>query len=250
MAKGFRHGTGGDLRKVPVLDEAYPQDVTVDAVGTGVTFEAVIAEDGKPVGYTYQWYYDNIPVEGATGQTYTREAEFGSHTVYCIVTSEAGFVTSRTATVKANKLYLYKNGDKCSSVTGGWTTSTPSNTNAQHPTYEKTSPTMTIFIQGKWRAGYAHAKNKIDVTDKKKLVMNFNGSYSSCYCIFGIIASFAHQDYPNMPVKSNLGTSSLKTLTLDVSALSGSYYVGVLLTSGDGSYATSYIYDISEIYLE
>lgn len=106
MAKGFKHGSGGDPKKVPILDDAYPMDVTVEAAGTMVTLEARIAEDGKPVGYAYQWYRNNAPVEGATGPTWTFPAELGSCSIYCIVTSKAGFVTSRTATVTAEKLYL------------------------------------------------------------------------------------------------------------------------------------------------
>lgn len=111
--------SNGPFSKTPVLDAAYPQDVSVN-VGDSATFRVIVAQDGKPPEYTYQWYYDGAAVDGSTQDTYTREAELGSHSVFCNVTNKAGTVVSRTAALNAERLYLYKEGDECTAVTGGW----------------------------------------------------------------------------------------------------------------------------------
>ena len=72
MAKGFRHGSGGTLRRPPALNEAYPQDRTGLAAGEQVTFEVLIQDVGSPPEYTCQWFYDGVAVEGQTGLSYTR----------------------------------------------------------------------------------------------------------------------------------------------------------------------------------
>lgn len=90
----------GEGKKLPVLNSSYPKNVTVTA-GNSVTFAVLIAEDGKPAAYTYQWYVNGGVVSGAKSQNYVRDTtnDKGVLTVYCEVTNKAGTVTSRTASV-------------------------------------------------------------------------------------------------------------------------------------------------------
>ena len=104
----------------PVLDDAYPKDITVDAAETSVTLEVVVTENVSDGECTYQWYYDGNAIDGATDRIYIRPAVFGTHNVYCIVTNQAGSTFSRTAAVTANGVYLYRLGDTCDAITGGW----------------------------------------------------------------------------------------------------------------------------------
>lgn len=92
--------------RLPVLNSNYPEDVSVtyDYNGnTSATFRVEISEGGKPVDYTYQWYYNDDAVEGATGSSYTRSItyECTNIPVYCVVSSKAGSVQSKTATLTA-----------------------------------------------------------------------------------------------------------------------------------------------------
>lgn len=90
----------GEGKKVPVLKDAYPQNITVTA-GDNATFVVLVEEEGKPAGYTYTWYVNGSVVEGAKSQNYIRDTseDKGVLTVYCEVTNKAGTVTSRTASL-------------------------------------------------------------------------------------------------------------------------------------------------------
>ncbi len=92
----------------PVLNASYPADVNVvQASGASATFKVEIATAGIPAEYSYQWYVNGSAVSGATGSSYTRTGltSVATYSVYCVVTTPAGTVTSRTATLTV-KSYL------------------------------------------------------------------------------------------------------------------------------------------------
>lgn len=106
--------------KTPALNASYPADAAV-IVSQSATFEVKIAESGYPDSYTYQWYVDNVAQSGATGSSFSyKPTSIGTKKVYCAVTNDAGTVISRTATITVTEMYLYKPGDECTSITGGW----------------------------------------------------------------------------------------------------------------------------------
>ena len=99
-----------NVRKLMILDENYPKDVSTTVIKgntTSATFEAVIAEHGKPAEYTYQWYVDDEAVEGATEFTFTKDglSETKTYTVYCEVTNKKGTIRTRTATLNVEQYY-------------------------------------------------------------------------------------------------------------------------------------------------
>ena len=114
-----RHATL-TVKKATALNASFPKDVSV-TVGTAATFEIATTEFGYPASYTCQWYLNGIAVPGATGTSFNHYRSIvGTDTVCCVVTNEAGSVTSRTATLQANPLYLYNYGDTCDAASGGW----------------------------------------------------------------------------------------------------------------------------------
>ena len=237
MAKGFRHGAGGDLKKLPVLDEAYPQDITVSTAGVEVTFEVVISEAGKPAEYTYQWYYDGSAVSGATNSIYKRTAVGGSHTVYCVVTNGAGTVKSRTATLKATTMYLYKAGDECTSITGGWKGTGVAFDSSIYtvkatPKITRGTSSMTIEANASkdHSSGICHTTNKINLSGYSTLY--FDGTLSDTasnksHVYVGIWSAIGATQTANR-VAYVQGLAN-KTFTIDVSNLNGSYYIGVFV---------------------
>jgi hypothetical protein len=95
-----------NARKVPILNVEYPKDVTMKATDGNATFTAVIAKDGRPDKYTYQWYVNGAAVPGSTGETYVRDVsgDKGKYSVWCEVTNKAGTVRTREATLTVKKL--------------------------------------------------------------------------------------------------------------------------------------------------
>jgi len=102
---------GGEAYKLPVLNTEYPQDVTVKQSASGsATFSVLIAEDGVPKEYTYQWYENGEAISGATNTIYTKtgitsSVTAGSYTIFCRVYNKAGYVDSRHATLTVQNYY-------------------------------------------------------------------------------------------------------------------------------------------------
>ena len=246
MAHGFRHGSGGDLKKVPVLNEEYPKDVSVEAAGSEVTFTVQIAENGKPAEYEYQWYHDDVAVSGANSSSYTRNSEFGSHTVYCVVTNKAGMVTSRTATVKATRQYFYKEGNECSAITGGWVSQgikSKSSYTASAPAFNKYDDAMSMAMNtgATPSSGIVRAVNTIDFSKYKTLyvemectVTQYNtiaiAVYTDGISDMGYSGS-AFTDASKVPVsRVFVGKSqAFQVFSLDVNSLNKKYAVGIML---------------------
>lgn len=87
------------------LESSLPADVTVTS-GTEVAFSVVVTDSGVPKEHTFQWYVNDVAVEGATEDTYVRDTsgDKGVFSVWCAVTNKAGTVVSRKANLTVNKL--------------------------------------------------------------------------------------------------------------------------------------------------
>lgn len=97
-----RRAGGGQKLTVPTLNGSLPSNVTIIAAANGnATFSIAIAEAGNPPEYTYQWYKNDVLISGATGTTVTITGLTSAQTatVYCLVSSKAGSVKSRVATL-------------------------------------------------------------------------------------------------------------------------------------------------------
>ena len=113
------------IKKLPVLNDNYPADLTIWA-GESATFRVEIATDGVPAEYTYQWYKNGNLITNATAATLnlTGLTAATTATIYCIVTNKAGSVRSRTATltVKDPAMYYSYTGtaEKIDDGNGNW----------------------------------------------------------------------------------------------------------------------------------
>lgn len=100
---------GGAFSTLPTLNENYPEDKSITFISGNTataSFEVKIDVDGKLAEYTYQWYIDGQPINGANSASYTWSGTTGgTHSVYCDVTNDAGTVVSRAATLSVVMYY-------------------------------------------------------------------------------------------------------------------------------------------------
>lgn len=221
----------GPARSLPVLDSAYPQNVSTE-IGGSAAFEVRISQDGKPAEYTYQWYYDGNAVPGATGRTYTRTAEKGTHSVRCSVTSKAGTVFSRTATVTADTLYLYKNGT-IYPIAGDFKMHQGKNF------IEKQANQLYMRSTGHNVWDDCYFTNLIDLTPYKTLYLEGSVAITGSGETWGQFEFGAYTALNSGLVAGITGAKAQGTHSIDVSKLTGKYYISFCL-KGFASYVTAY----------
>lgn len=254
--------TQGQANKTPVLDENYPADVTInDGSTTSATFKVAIAENGRPSEYTYQWYVDDVPVDGATGTSLVLSDLIKAATkkVYCLVTNKAGVVQSRTATLSVKHTLLYKNGTRYDDVTGGFVTAAKKNSSSSSET--ASSPTITYntsnfkISQSASCGGIVYAKNKIDLTNLKTLhikgvfyVKDTNNRTFARPSVWSALGTYAGDNLVASWTTSTAKSTSVQNVSINVSSLTGNHYIGFFQrTSGT---AGDYYMQISEMWLE
>lgn len=238
--------TTGQANALPVLEEAYPQDAAVSykyGSSASALFEVVFAQHGRPAQYSYQWYLDGTAVAGENQSRLVLSGlnEEKTHEIVCDVTNKAGMVTSRTAklTVTMERTYLYNQGDENQDLTGGWGTVVVSKSDwsSTGVTATKYAAKMEAVCSGATgdtnnRAVFQTA-NKIDVTDYSVLSaeVSLSGYYS--HAMLALTSTKYTSSNSVTPVSSgNTATKGNSTITKDVSALTGSYYVVVSLYRG------------------
>lgn len=97
-------------RKLMLLNPEFPKDINTTVIRgqtVSATFEAKILEHGRPADYTYQWYVNGTAVDGATGESYTKDdlTDTATYSVYCEVTNKKGTAQTRTATLNVEQYY-------------------------------------------------------------------------------------------------------------------------------------------------
>ena len=207
----------GDTYKAPVLTETYPENASVEWDET-VTCKVEIATPGIPTIYTYQWFKNGKPVDGATSDTYSfQPLVVGTVEVYCQVTSAAGTVTSRTATITSSEVYLFRNGTFNSRLC---------------PNGMQTSGYVWIHegtINSQERSVFSF-KDLIDLTHVSRITVVHVQSWNAS-------SNFAVYNTSGSEVAKVTGSTSEKnvTKTIDVSGLTGLHRLGFY---GTGGYAT------------
>lgn len=117
---GYVAGSGGSLVNKPELDPNFPKDI-VDA-GIGYTYTLNCFINTYYNNCTYQWYKDDIAIEGATESTYEYTPDTkGSCEIYCIISNDIYNVSTRKATITCIGLWLIKDGQLNTNVVGGLT---------------------------------------------------------------------------------------------------------------------------------
>ena len=139
--------------------------------------------------------------------------------MYCIVGNAAGTVRSRTATITITRelIAYYRNGDECTSVTGGWVRNDGS---------EVTKNATNMFMSG---VSSIRSSNKVDVTRVTTLYIRVTGNGITDTGRFGLMSNAGTPitGSVSLPASVNGIASSTteKTYAVDVSSISGTYYL-------------------------
>lgn len=93
-------GASGSSSKM-VLNNNYPQDLTVMESASGKASLSVVLTEGDASLLTYQWYMDNNAIVGATSSIYSYPCtEVCNHIFYCMVSNGRTTIQTRSAQVK------------------------------------------------------------------------------------------------------------------------------------------------------
>lgn len=208
-------------KKVPILDESYPENVT-NNIGDVATFEVKIKEEGKPAAYTYQWYVNDNAVAGGNEPKFTYSPTIGTYTVYCIVTNEAGSVKSRVVTLTVNRVNVVIDGNLQNG--GSW----GSYVESENSYIGQENGVLIVHCDGPGIA-VAWSSNKFDFTKKNRLIFYVQHFANANEAYRGIIyfgASDTLDDHEFVAYASVEGhNGNGEYISVDVTHLSGAHYI-------------------------
>lgn len=193
--------------------------------------------------------------------TYTVRATLGAQSKSAQVVID---VVGRYSVEIYFKLWLYKEGDECEDVTGGWMASSSpkyndSNATAITPTLTKNADHMYVevpYTSGAWNGGAVVHKTLVDVSqfDTAKIRFDVKTSHAQYRLIVQIGCLDAGATYIQDAFVRNgieyAGTSwsSDRLVEIDVSSITGEKQIAIHFQENDYS-MTGYV-NIKEIWLE
>lgn len=232
-------GGGGSIQSTDALVRIvtdYGSSVSVTAGGTTKNLKPlqIIGDSGKSC------YYDLVKPGNfsSTARSYT--ASLGSDTVSgSLVVDAAGEYTSDLSYWNGQ---LYLNGNQYASHTGGWAAKkvkfadylpgTSYTVGAAYPTLEFESDTMVASISASGGANYSGSvltANAVDLTDFDTITFELNnsgvGHTRTVICYVTNVDTQEGGIYSPAVNDTEYYTGD-KTVTLDISGLTGNYYVG------------------------
>ena len=197
---------------------------------------------------------------GSSTKTWTATVgATGTYTVTATATDGSGKTKSTTVSITADgqsssvtlsyELYLYKNGDKCTDVGGNWSFSKKYPEGASI-SYGADKVTINLKAVHQQYMGVCFWYKKIDITNYRKLCMlvSYNSAPDAAQ---GICVCSSATDSPmesgNYDARQSIdGSSDTVPFELDISAISGSKYVGYGSSMSD---TNSGSVQIKEVYL-
>lgn len=220
----------------PTLNANYPEDATV-TVTFDATFKVEVSKAGYPDSYTYQWYVNGSAVTGATGTSFTHYRSLeGSDEVYCEVTNGSGTVRSRTATLTANRLYLYNYGEQYAYFTGGWVAARTGANSSDGYVNSLTHASDHLSILGRANEYYGGAATgwKLDLSKHTRV----NAIVSSNSDVAGMYVSSTLTGFMDTALASKAIPTTLTTISIDITNISAGHIAFTAPATGEVGYST------------
>lgn len=127
--------------------------------------------------------------------------------------------------------FLFNEGDTCDDITGGWSNSGYTYTGTvggASTSYTKVAPTVgntiKVSVGAELKVAIAGTENKIDLTDTNTVALDVESVVGQAFAIVTKSKALG-SDYA--VIKALTASSAGTTVNLDVSSLSGSYYIAV-----------------------
>ena len=131
--------------------------------------------------------------------------------------------------------YLYFNGDTKDEITGGYSASgwKIGGVNASNPTFN--SNNVELNTSGTEKVEVMATVNMIYLTDKSKIHFSIHTTSGANGIFYGLSTSKTISDFANLKKTGSI-TGTYQDYTIDVSSISGSYYIWAFVygTSGTG----------------
>lgn len=165
-----------------------------------------------------------------------------------------GFMVKHKEPIIDTNVYLYKDGDEKASVTGGWSKAFSVGASSTY-TENTTNIAMTAVGPSGSGADMSTATvNTINLTDYTTLKMQFSGSISNVNSLVGLDVLNAKNTYFQNIAVAKVERKIVQTYTdvvvsLDVSSLNGSYYIGAEVYKS-GTTSITETLTIKKIWLE
>lgn len=199
------------------------------------TFTVNRAGDGEISVTSSNTVYATVSVSGTT-VTVTPQG-YGTATITVSVAEGSNHTApgSATYTVTVQVLYLYNSGNENTSVTGGWTSAAKnidsSGYAAGAASVSKGSTNMKFGAKVSGEGCIVYCKNKIDLTGYTTLKFQgsleaISGSPNSGWRSLNAWSSLGTYYNSNVSARVNLHESGSVTKSVNVSSLSGGYYIG------------------------
>lgn len=139
--------------------------------------------------------------------------------------------------VVETKRYLYKAGDECTALTGGWNGRAVAGSGTNTGSFTKSDDRMVLVSSGSNAYCFTIAETAKAINfagyDKLKAEVVAPSTNSSIYCDFGISTNPVNDMYSNTTKVVQAGKSNdMVTLEIDITGYQGSYYVDFLADVG------------------
>ena len=244
MAKGFKHGAGGvsalNFKVVGGTSQPVnPKENTI-WVNTQTEISGWVFSASEPESPVEGMVWISTGISGGVEFNALKKNGIQICPIYAKQYADGAWVGKPAKSYHDGEwnewiTYLYNKGDECTDLTGGWvataTKPSGSGSTAVTPTVKKDTNSITVSLTSgypNYKIGYLATVKSIDLTNYSKITINVTN-----FSIDGGIevsnskgSGFTRIAHTNLSAGKNV---------LDVSSLSGSYYVLVGMGGHEGT---------------
>lgn len=228
--------------RIDGLYNIYPRIIITAADGLDVSQAVITASDGSHA-YTGRFAGQECVITIMEVGTYTL-----SSTEYVLDTAsvEITALMQRVEVGISNRVYLYKEGDECISLTGGWTGTGSSvsgwSSTPKAPEVAKKAASMLASLTNGSYCGALSTLNMVNTERYKKVCIDISAKISNAYAsiAFWLGNNTSLENGENLKSIATTADGNASTtlsriiLAVPIDGLNGEYYPGFKFTSGYG----------------